>query len=168
MQDTAEIFLEELKKEKLPEDIHQEVEELLEDIRECQPGTIALIHLVREIQEGVDTLAVMMRDHAGIRAGAAYWARQLERQVTAWGDLIDRYLLWMEMLAERSEEEIAETGLNELLILRRNLEDSPSLSSLALGNVDGISNCDPEQIKSKIQGRRGENWVGQFNPSTIY
>ena len=77
----------------------------------------------------------------------------------AWTDIIDRYLSWMEILAERSEEEIRDAGLDTLLVLRRELDSSPSLKSLAAGNIGGINNLDPKQISEDFKDSELKTWV---------
>ena len=158
-QDTVEIFLEELKKENAPAETQQVGLELLDMIRECPPGAIELIRLIRVIQNKVESLAAIIREGAGFRAGAAYWARQLERQVTAWTNIIDRYLIWMEILAERSEFEIVEADLLPLLVSRRELNSSPSLNSLAAGKVVGLKDLDPIELAEQVQGQELKAWI---------
>jgi cyclic beta-1,2-glucan synthetase len=130
LQDTAEILLEELEKEKSAPESQQQVLILLELIQDCPPGVIELIKLLRAINPEVESIADILREDAGTHAGAAYWARQLERQVTAWINVIDRYLPWMEILVERSEVELIDAGLLNLVALRRELHNSPSIKSL--------------------------------------
>ena len=159
LQDTTEILLEELEKENASDGTQQSVLELLDLIRECPPEAIELIRLVRKIQARVESLAAITREDAGTHAGAAYWARQLERQVTSWTDIIDRYLIWMEILAERSEEEIIEAGLDTLLVCHRELHQSPSLQSLATGQVVGLASFDPEELVGVIQETELKRWI---------
>ncbi|MCJ7716476.1 MAG: hypothetical protein MUO54_08150, partial [Anaerolineales bacterium] len=74
LQDTTEILVEELKKENAADETQQGVLELLDLILECPSGAIELIRLVRKIQTKVESIAAMLREDAGIYAGAAYWA----------------------------------------------------------------------------------------------
>ncbi|MCJ7823365.1 MAG: hypothetical protein MUP44_00540, partial [Anaerolineales bacterium] len=159
LQDTTEILLEELEKENATDETRRVVLELLALIQECPNGAIELIRLARKIHARVESFAAMTREDAGIHAGAAYWARQLERQVTAWIDLIDRYFTWMEILAERSEDEFVEAGLDTLLVLRRELDHSPSLQSLAAGKVVGLHELDPQELAERVQGHELKAWI---------
>ena len=52
--------------------------------------------------------------------------------------IADRYLTWIEVLDEKTEEELAQLGLDELLVLRQNLHHAPSLLDIAKGHLDGI------------------------------
>ena len=159
LQDTAEILLEELERENLSIEIQQSVLELLDLIRGCPSKAIELIRLIRVINAKVEPIAAMLREDAGTHAGAAYWARKLKLQATAWTDIIDRYLIWMEILDELSEAEIIEAGLDFLLVLRRELHTSPSLKSLAAGQVVGINNLDPAKLSEDLQEPELKAWI---------
>ena len=159
LQDTTEILLEELEKENAAAKPHQVVVELLDMIRECPPEAIELIRLVRKIRAKVVFLAELTREDAGTHAGAAYWARQLERQVTAWTEIIDRYLIWMEIMFERSQAEIIETGIDNLLVSRRELHNSPSLKSLASGQIEGLEEINLEELAKQVPGQELKAWV---------
>ncbi|TFH36124.1 MAG: glycosyl transferase, partial [Anaerolineales bacterium] len=162
LQDTAEILLEELKNENAAAEALRAVSDLLNLIRDCPPGAIDIIRWVRQIHAEVEAVAALMREDAGTEAGAAYWARQLERQVSAWNGLIDRYLIWMEILAERSEAEIRETGLDNLLVCHRELHHSPSLLSMATGQVVGLVSFDPQEHIGKVQETELKSWLERF------
>ncbi len=159
LQDTTEILLEELEKENIAAETQASVFELLDLIQECPPEAIELINLIREIHARVQTMAAQLREDAGTHAGAAYWARQLERQVSAWTELIDRYLVWMEILAERSEDEIVEAGLTSLVVCRRELHNSPSLKSMATGQVAGMVSLDLQELINGVQEPEFKNWL---------
>ena len=159
MQDTAEILLEELEKKNPSADIHQNVLELLELIRKCPSRTIEVIRLIRLIKANLEPIAAVLGEDDGMQTSVAYWARKLESQLKAWTDVIDRYLSWMEILAERSEEEIKDSGLDNLLILHRELDRSPSLKSLAAGNIEGIKNLDPKLISEDLKESELKTWI---------
>ncbi|HVP19572.1 MAG TPA: glucoamylase family protein, partial [Spirochaetia bacterium] len=93
----------------------------------------------------VDSLALLRGGDEEIRAIAGtgeehgYWARQVERQASAGRRLADRYLGWMEILAEKSHEEIAALGPEAAEAVRADLVRSPSLGDLANGRVRCIA-----------------------------
>ncbi|HLV80742.1 MAG TPA: glucoamylase family protein, partial [Chthonomonadaceae bacterium] len=67
-----------------------------------------------------------------------YWAQQVEGQVTAWNEVIDRYLGWVEVLASPPEGGLL-AGAPEVHEWRRQaLASTPSLRTLATGNVAGL------------------------------
>jgi cyclic beta-1,2-glucan synthetase len=62
----------------------------------------------------------------------------LQRQVSAWLEITDRYLAWIEILDEKTEDEVVQLGLDVLAAIRRDLQRAPSLFDLANGNVGCI------------------------------
>ena len=74
-----------------------------------------------------------------VETEAAYWGRQMKSQVSAWIRIADRYLPWIEILAEKTEEEITPLGLEALLAIRQVLFQAPSIVDLAQGRIDCIS-----------------------------
>ena len=83
-------------------------------------------------------LAKEGRETAGAAAEAVYWARQVEGQASAWVDIAERYLGWVDVLNEKTEEEVAGLGQDALVSFRHALRRPPSLFDLANGHVDFI------------------------------
>jgi cyclic beta-1,2-glucan synthetase len=100
---------------------------------------IDALNLLRLTGKNVASIAVMIRQVAGPNSVSSAWALQLEDQVKAWLLTADRYLQWMEILAERQGLETAAPGPDPLSLLASALEDMPSLLDLAEGNVPGLS-----------------------------
>ena len=90
------------------------------------------------MEGSVRALADQARGSADVETGAAYWAGQMDEQVSAWLTIADRYLTWIEILAEKTEEEIAPLGLEALLAIRQALSHAPSLLDLANGRIGCI------------------------------
>jgi cyclic beta-1,2-glucan synthetase len=106
---------------------------------EDPPERIAdALGLLRRVDGNVQALADKARASAGVEAGAAYWARQMQNQLSAWLMIADRYLTWIEILEEKTEGELAQLGLDELLVLRQTLHQAPSLVEIAQGQAGGI------------------------------
>ncbi|MBC7945514.1 MAG: DUF3131 domain-containing protein, partial [Burkholderiales bacterium] len=68
---------------------------------------------------------------------AAYWPRQLARQANAWHATIERYLPWVQVLAEPPPEGLLPLGSGAHEWRRRALAAQPSLRMLASGNIPG-------------------------------
>ncbi len=90
-----------------------------------------------------DLLSLLRRVERGFRVplvppGAASWAGEMESQVSAWITLADRYLAWIEILAEKPEGEVALLGPETLNATRQDLSSLPSLSDLAAGRAASI------------------------------
>jgi cyclic beta-1,2-glucan synthetase len=75
---------------------------------------------------------------AGAGEEHGYWAGQVQRQISAWRHLADRYLRWMEILAGKSEEQIASLGPEAAEAVRADLSRAPSPRDLASGRVGCI------------------------------
>ncbi len=73
-----------------------------------------------------------------VPAGASYWVRQLEKQHTALLDIADRYIAWIEILAEKNREELAELVPEAEAAIGKSLSQAPSIVDLAGGQVPCI------------------------------
>jgi cellobiose phosphorylase len=72
-------------------------------------------------------------------ANPSYWAEQLERQVTAWVEVIDRYLRWVEVLASPSDQLLGVLGAQAAQWRREALEAKPSVVALASEEISQLS-----------------------------
>ena len=61
----------------------------------------------------------------------AYWLARLTREVNSWIETLDRYLHWMETLAEPPDSSLASLGDEAVKLRRRILHAAPSLAVLA-------------------------------------
>ncbi|MCJ7831406.1 MAG: glycosyl transferase, partial [Dehalococcoidia bacterium] len=106
---------------------------------ETPPARIAdALRLLRRVEGSVKVLAVQARESADVETGAAYWTSQMEEQASAWLRIRDRYLTWIEILDEKTEEEVAPLGLKALFAIRQGLYRAPSLLDLAHGHIGCI------------------------------
>jgi cyclic beta-1,2-glucan synthetase len=134
LRDTGEILQPLITQESLA-GLAQTLNELL-DTWEAPPDRIAAaLRLLRRVEDSVKALAAAARKPADGTAEAAYWARQLEKQVAAWLKIADRYLSWLEILAEKTEAELALLGQEALFAIRQDLDHAPSLFDLANGHM---------------------------------
>jgi cyclic beta-1,2-glucan synthetase len=106
---------------------------------EDPPDRIAgALRLLRRVDGSLKALADEARESADVETGAAYWAKQMQKQVSTWLRITDRYLTWIEILDEKTEEEVAQLGLDALLAFRQDLHHAPSLLDLANGRIGCI------------------------------
>jgi cyclic beta-1,2-glucan synthetase len=110
---------------------------------EAPPDCIAdALRLLRRIESSVQGLYRKERKSPGGgtrgETGVAYWVRELQKQISAWLSITDRYLTWIEILDEKKEAEIASLGPDAVRLFRENLRHVPTLRDLANGNVDCI------------------------------
>jgi cyclic beta-1,2-glucan synthetase len=138
LRDTGEILKQIVQQEGIPGRDAPVLDELMR-AWEAPPARIAdALRLLRRVERSVRTLADEARESADGEAGAAYWARQMEAQLSAWLRITDRYLTWIEILDEKTEKEVAQLGLNALLAIRQALHHAPSLLDLANGHIGCI------------------------------
>jgi cyclic beta-1,2-glucan synthetase len=138
LRDTGEILKQVVQREGIPGLDAHVLDELM-CVWETPPARLAdALRLLRRVEGCVRALADEARESADGEAGAAYWAGQMQGQVSAWLGITDRYLTWIEILAEKTEEEVAQLGLDALLVIRQALHHAPSLLDLANGHIGCI------------------------------
>ncbi len=71
-------------------------------------------------------------------AGTEPWGIALGLQAVAWDENKERYLTWIEILAEKTGAELAPLGPVALLAISQDLLQSPSLSALAHDRINSI------------------------------
>ena len=107
------------------------LDELLTEWNAPPSGIIDLLRLQRRMQIDVDSVVAA--------AGAAPWAAELEQQVSAWVQNSDSYLTWIEILAEKSLQDLAPLGAEALLAIQQDLSRPPSLHDLAHDRIDSVT-----------------------------
>jgi cyclic beta-1,2-glucan synthetase len=106
------------------------LDQLLTEWHAPPSDVVDLLRLQRRMQVNVSSVIAA--------AGTAPWAVELDQQVSAWARNSDSYLSWLEILAEKTEQELAPLGPEALLAIRRDLSQAPSLADLAHGRIDSI------------------------------
>ena len=104
------------------------------------PETLeALVRRLRSLRAPARELAETLQRRPGTLETQRYWAGQIERQVTVWNTLLDRYLAWVDILAEVPEEGLLALGADAHEWRRQALTTIPSLRTLASDQVPGLS-----------------------------
>ncbi len=138
LRDTGEILKQVVQREGIP-GLNAHVLDELMRVWETPPARLAdALRLLRRVEGCVRALADEARESADGEADVAYWAGQMQGQVSAWLRITDRYLTWIEILAEKTEEEVAQLGVDALLAIRQALHHAPSLLDLANGHIGCI------------------------------
>ena len=102
----------------------QSLEQMVANIRLAMPLTRLMTRAVNE--------------YCAADQACRYWAQQVEKQVRAWNDVVDRYLRWVELLAAPPEGGLLRLGSNAHEWRRMALSAVPSLQTLAVGEVAGL------------------------------
>ena len=136
--DTAAVFRDVLEEEKDSSPHAGAVDELAQTSGSPAVGIVLQLERLRRIEATVRRMSGGTDPAAGNEPPSAYWAKQVQGQAAAWRAARERYLLWIEILAEKTESEIALLGAAAVDAVRRDLQRAPSLSSLAAGKVGCI------------------------------
>jgi cyclic beta-1,2-glucan synthetase len=138
LRDTGQVLKQAIEKEGLSDPDSHALDQLLLGWEDPPERIADAICLLRRVDGNVRALADQARESAGVEGSATYWARQMQRQLSAWLMIADRYLTWIEILDEKTEEETAQLGLDDLVALRQTLHHAPSLLDIAKGHIGGI------------------------------
>ena len=87
----------------------------------------------------VTQLKQVQRWQAGTVDEKVYWALKLASELESWVQAIDRYLRWMEVLSEASDEALFTLGPSFVQLRRDALKDLPSFTVLASGMPASLS-----------------------------
>jgi cyclic beta-1,2-glucan synthetase len=117
------------------------LERLLEEEEASPRPLIDLLAQQRRIAAQIGLIAAA--------AGDSPWAGELQDQSAAWTTNSDRYLVWLEILAEKTEAELGPLGQIALLAIRYDLSQAPSLFALAHGQIESIKILGP--IREEIR-----------------
>jgi cyclic beta-1,2-glucan synthetase len=149
--DTGEILKQVVTQEGVTGFYHQTLEALLRDWHAPPSDIVDLLRLQRRMQVNVRSVVAA--------AGGAPWAAELEKQVSDWVQNSDSYLSWIEILAEKTEEELAQLGQAALLAIRQDLSQAPSLFALAHGRIDSIQILKAIREESLQAGAPLDPWL---------
>jgi len=139
LRDTGELLQEAAAREGMAGTETDALEGLMHACQDPADGINDALRLLARAGVTVNALADKAREAPEGETGAAYWAVQVERQTSAWRNTADRYLAWIDVINEKTEEEIAQLGGDAVLALHRELNEAPSLSDLAKGQVACIT-----------------------------
>jgi cyclic beta-1,2-glucan synthetase len=132
------------------------LEEKCGDDPSTAPALSALRRLLRGVKEGHELIARFRMAEGPIQRlrethrwhsdeaskdERAYWADRLSAEFTSWSAAADRYLRWMETLAQPPDSTLRQIGPDAVALRRRALHATPSIATLADGSrthVDSI------------------------------
>lgn len=106
---------------------------------ESPPNHVAtLLSLLRRTEINAGNLSEKLSGLV-VEENIAYWIHQIESQIAAWKHVADRYLTWIEILNEKTEEEIAKLLPDVMQVFREAIHHAPSLEDLARGQIPCIA-----------------------------
>ncbi|HSO73038.1 MAG TPA: glycosyl transferase, partial [Thermodesulfobacteriota bacterium] len=101
LRDTGEIMNRVSPAEDLSRPEAQTFKELKRSGEDPPAHLVEALHLLRRLGGCVKTPSEEAPESAALEGEAVYWARQRDQQVLAWQSIVDRYLIWVEILAEK-------------------------------------------------------------------
>ncbi|HEY3129173.1 MAG TPA: glucoamylase family protein [Acidobacteriota bacterium] len=97
-----------------------------------------------------------------------YWAEQLEKEVTAWNTVIDRYLSWVEILTSQPDDVLLPISQEAPKWRMEALEAKVSLAAVAAHEIPGLSSL----MRLRIGGTRRKlsqeilSWLDELSRNT--
>ncbi len=126
---------------------------ILEERCGDDPSTAAALHALRRLlhgaREGYELMARFRMAEAPLRKlrethrwhsdessrdERAYWADRLSAEFASWSATADRYMRWMEKLAQPPDSSLLRIGPDAVALRRRALHATPSIAALADGS----------------------------------
>jgi cyclic beta-1,2-glucan synthetase len=107
-------------------------------LHEWETPSETVMDALRRLHNAEEPVAELSARAGGLatsQAAVTYWSGQLQHQLTDWLVLEERYLLWLGVLAEKSEEDITALDPAALSAFQQALHEAPSLADLAEGNI---------------------------------
>ncbi len=138
LRDTGEILKQAVEEECVSVFDAHGLDEVMHMLKNPPERIADAVHLLRRVEGCARALADEAHESDDAAASTVHWARQMRSQASAWLGIADRYLAWIEILGEKTEEEIARLGQDVLPAYRENLQHTPSLLDLTNGNITCI------------------------------
>ncbi|MDI6451577.1 GH36-type glycosyl hydrolase domain-containing protein [Anaerobaca lacustris] len=118
-----------------------------------------LLRFLRRTESNTRRLSEKAPGSSGEQGNVTYWAGQVQRQLAAWLNIADRYLAWIEILAEKSEEEVTGLDPDALPAFRQAIHHVPSLKDLAGGNIPCIASLQTIREKTPAEEHALIDWI---------
>jgi len=161
LHDAGEILRQIVREERFPGlDVHA-LDDLLRQWESPPDSIIDSLRFLRRTESNCKLLFEEAFGSSEERGNVTYWAGQVQRQLAAWLSIADRYLAWIEILAEKTEEEVAGLDPGALPAFLQALQYAPSLQDLADGKIACIASL--EAIREKAPADEGPllDWIGR-------
>ncbi|GFE60625.1 GH36-type glycosyl hydrolase domain-containing protein [Geobacter sp. AOG2] len=149
--DTGEILKQAVTQAGIAGFCRQILEALLREWHAPPSDIVDLLRLQRRMQVNVSSVVAA--------AGVASWGTELQLQVSAGISNSNRYLAWIEILAEKGEEDLAPLGTAALLAIRQDLSRAPTLFDLAHDRIPSITILRAIRAGASQTGSSLDPWI---------
>ena len=138
LRDTGEVLRQTLLAEKASGVDARALDDLLRIWRSPPDRIIDTLGVLRRAEHDVRDLAEKAWVSEAAGGKVAYWARQMQSQLRAWLLIANRYLAWIEILGEKTPEDVRMLDQDARLAFLGALHRAPSLQDLARGQLGWI------------------------------
>ena len=159
LRDTGALLRQALVVEKAPGFARASLQDLLLAWESPPDSIVDTLGMLRQSESGVRDLAARAGASATVGGNVAYWAKQMQSQMESWLNLVDRYLTWLEILGERTVEEIPGLDPDAQSAIREALRQAPSLQDLAEGNLTWISSFQRIRSQAPSDTSAVSSWI---------
>ncbi|HQO83182.1 MAG TPA: glucoamylase family protein [Synergistales bacterium] len=163
LRDTGEVLRQTVRGTKYFGMVKRELDELMNTWESPPENFLDVLHLLRRTERSVSEMVEEVSGVSSGLKGEAYWVGQIQDQHEAWLNIADRYLEWIEIMAEKTEKELTELIPEVIPSFLQVMRSVPSLKDLADGNVPCISSL--LEIRKRSLKGKGEigskmmNWI---------
>jgi len=135
LHDTGEVLRQAIREEKPASFDKRTLSDLMSDWESPPERIINTLKLLRRDEERIGKVCAGSGTYRNDHDNSLYWVEQLRSRLASLRTLADRYLSWMEILDERTAEEIHELCPAALPHYLEALQHAPSLRNLARGRT---------------------------------
>jgi cyclic beta-1,2-glucan synthetase len=122
-------------------------------------STADLLRFLRRTENRTRLLSEQVSGSSVEQGNVTYWAGQVQHQLASWLSIADRYLLWIEILAEKTEEEVVGLDPDALPAFRQAIHHAPSLKDLANGNIACLTSLQAIREKTSADEHALLDWI---------
>ncbi|MFA6008185.1 MAG: glucoamylase family protein, partial [Candidatus Shapirobacteria bacterium] len=152
--DTNEVLRQVGREEQISGDEARVLNELEFSLESSSASLIDILRIARGVQSDTPPLSE--------KAETAYWSAQVRSRAAAWLDIADRYLVWAEILSEKTEEEITVLDPGAIGAFRAALNQAPSLKELASGTTGCVAFLESIRLKVSAEDPAFLNWIDRI------
>ncbi|MBN2425701.1 MAG: hypothetical protein JXB44_11805 [Calditrichaceae bacterium] len=157
--DTGEVLRQVIREEKVFGLNVQSLDELMRMWKSLPDHITEILNLLRQSEERAKDIYEKACESTTAQGNTIYWAGQMKNQLTALLSIADRYLTWITIVAEKTEDEIIGLDPDALMSFRQTINQAPSLKSLARGDVPFIALLQSLRQKTPVEEYALLNWI---------
>ncbi|MDX9826134.1 MAG: glucoamylase family protein [Spirochaetia bacterium] len=151
LHDTNGVLRQVCREEQISGDTAHALKKLEFSLESSSASIIDILRIAGRVQSDIPPLAE--------KAETAYWSAQVQSSAAAWLGIADRYFAWIEILSEKTEEEIAVLDPQAAAAFHTALKQAPSLKELAGGTSGCAAFLESIRPKAPANDPSFLNWI---------